>query len=231
MTVTQTDRGEGNIVLQLYRPLWTTAPSPDGLVVRGTALKGTGGRPGRGRIGGGDCRQPVLTFWSLAPAAAAANIRCTWKFADIGSPDGEASKGADGRSEVFRGTTRSRLSGPWSILFVTRHAGKVSGQSPLVCSIREHLMRVHPRLVPRASSSKGNRQSVVILPWPPASERREFPTLVAELCAFWGVGQCGWATGLRAKQPVMAERRQSLAYRLRNGCVQRVSVQNWPVRR
>ena len=29
----------------------------------------------------------------------------------------------------------------------------------------------HPRLVPRASSTKGNRQSVVILPWPPASER------------------------------------------------------------
>jgi len=41
MTVTQTDRDEGNIVLQLYRPPWTTVPSPDGLVVRGTALKGT----------------------------------------------------------------------------------------------------------------------------------------------------------------------------------------------
>ena len=41
MTMTQTDRGEGNIVLQLYRPPWTTAPSPDGLVVRGTALRGT----------------------------------------------------------------------------------------------------------------------------------------------------------------------------------------------
>ena len=40
MTVTQTDRGEGNIVLQLYRPPWTIAPSPDGPVVRGTALKG-----------------------------------------------------------------------------------------------------------------------------------------------------------------------------------------------
>ena len=41
MIVTQTDRGEGNIVLQLYPPPWKTAPSPDGLVVRGTALKGT----------------------------------------------------------------------------------------------------------------------------------------------------------------------------------------------
>ena len=40
MAVTQTDRGEGNIVLQLYRPPWTIAPSPDGPVVRGTALKG-----------------------------------------------------------------------------------------------------------------------------------------------------------------------------------------------
>ena len=39
MTVTQTDRGEGNIVLQLYRPPWTIAPSPDGPVVRGTVLK------------------------------------------------------------------------------------------------------------------------------------------------------------------------------------------------
>ena len=28
MTVTQTDRGEGNIVLQFYRPTWTIAPSP-----------------------------------------------------------------------------------------------------------------------------------------------------------------------------------------------------------
>jgi hypothetical protein len=34
-----------------------------------------------------------------------------------------------------------------------------------------------------------------------------------------------------AKQPVIAEGRQSLVYRLRNSCVQRVSVQNWPVRR
>jgi hypothetical protein len=41
MTVTQTDRGEGNIVLQLYRPPWRTVPSPDGPVVLGTALKGT----------------------------------------------------------------------------------------------------------------------------------------------------------------------------------------------
>jgi hypothetical protein len=41
MTVTQTDRGEANIVLQLYPPPWRTVPSPDGLVVRGTALKGT----------------------------------------------------------------------------------------------------------------------------------------------------------------------------------------------
>jgi hypothetical protein len=41
MTVNQTDRGEGNIVLQLYPPPWTTAPSPDGPVVRGIALKGT----------------------------------------------------------------------------------------------------------------------------------------------------------------------------------------------
>jgi hypothetical protein len=45
MTVTQTDRGEGNIVLQLYPPPWTTAPSPDGLVVRGTALSEYGAGP------------------------------------------------------------------------------------------------------------------------------------------------------------------------------------------
>jgi hypothetical protein len=38
------------------------------------------------------------------------------------------------------------------------------------------------------------------------------------------------AAGMGAKQP-LAERRQSLAYRLRNGCIQRGSVQNWPVRR
>jgi hypothetical protein len=42
MTVTQTDLGEGNIVLQLYRPRWTVVPSPDGTVVRGRALEGAG---------------------------------------------------------------------------------------------------------------------------------------------------------------------------------------------
>ena len=40
MTVTQTDLGEGNIVLELYRPRWTVVPSPDGTVVRGRALEG-----------------------------------------------------------------------------------------------------------------------------------------------------------------------------------------------
>jgi hypothetical protein len=46
-------------------------------------------------------------------------------------------------------------------------------------------MREHPRLVPRASSSNGNRQSVVILPWRTASERLESP-LVAELMSVLG---------------------------------------------
>ena len=54
MTVTQTDRGEGNIVLQLYRPPWTIVRSPDGTVVRGSALEGASeasdSREWRGRL-------------------------------------------------------------------------------------------------------------------------------------------------------------------------------------
>ncbi len=57
------------------------------------------------------------------------------------------------------------------------------------------------------------------------------------LCNNAGVGQGRFGvertamTGMGAKQPELAERGQSLAYRLRNGCVQLGSVQNWPVRR
>jgi hypothetical protein len=40
MTVTQTDHGEGNIVLQPDPPPCTIVPSPDGQMVRGTALNG-----------------------------------------------------------------------------------------------------------------------------------------------------------------------------------------------
>jgi len=54
MTVTQTDLGEGNIVLELYRPPWTVVPSPDGTVVRGRALEGadegSDAREWRGRL-------------------------------------------------------------------------------------------------------------------------------------------------------------------------------------
>jgi hypothetical protein len=54
MTVTQTDLGEGNIVLELYRPPWTVVPSPDGNLVRGGALEGAGegsdAREWRGRL-------------------------------------------------------------------------------------------------------------------------------------------------------------------------------------
>jgi hypothetical protein len=54
LTVTQTDLGEGNIVLELYRPRWTVVPSADGTVVRGRALEGAGegrdAREWRGRL-------------------------------------------------------------------------------------------------------------------------------------------------------------------------------------
>ncbi len=40
MTVTQTDRGEGNIVLQLYRPPWTIMPASDGPEIHGATLEG-----------------------------------------------------------------------------------------------------------------------------------------------------------------------------------------------
>jgi hypothetical protein len=45
------------------------------------------------------------------------------------------------------------------------------------------------------------------------------------------VGTSSRMSWVGAKQPVMAERRQSLVYRLRNGCVQLGSVRNRPVRR
>ncbi len=41
VAVTQRDKGEGNIVLQLYRPGWKiTQSAEDGVTVRGTALPG-----------------------------------------------------------------------------------------------------------------------------------------------------------------------------------------------
>ncbi len=42
LTVTQRGRGEGNIVVQLYRPGWKIVPTPDGPDVRGKALTGAG---------------------------------------------------------------------------------------------------------------------------------------------------------------------------------------------
>jgi hypothetical protein len=41
LTVTQTDQGEGNIVVQIYQPPWTIVPSADGPRFRGRALEGS----------------------------------------------------------------------------------------------------------------------------------------------------------------------------------------------
>ena len=40
MTVSQTDRGEDNIVLQIYRPSWRIVPSSEGPTFNGSALEG-----------------------------------------------------------------------------------------------------------------------------------------------------------------------------------------------
>ena len=40
MTVTQMDSGEGNIVLQIYRPPWRIISTPDGPTINGKALDG-----------------------------------------------------------------------------------------------------------------------------------------------------------------------------------------------
>jgi hypothetical protein len=40
LAIAQRDRGEGNIVLQLYRPGWKIVPISDGLEIRGAALPG-----------------------------------------------------------------------------------------------------------------------------------------------------------------------------------------------
>ena len=40
MTVTQTNRGEDNVVLQIYRPSWKIVPSSEGPRFNGSALEG-----------------------------------------------------------------------------------------------------------------------------------------------------------------------------------------------
>lgn len=40
LAVTQREAADSNIVLQIYRPVWKTAVTPDGMQVNGAALKG-----------------------------------------------------------------------------------------------------------------------------------------------------------------------------------------------